>query len=149
MWRLIRCRSVVLKTHTRCRSSFRHNCSSLCLHMNPISEPIATISVAIKPIAVPSLANPRNVNAANPKVMDRYALRKKSRKRPSGSALADTGCSSIVLAIVRVIQTANAVSRSLAEDTRLGCGWNLLTLLLTAWCQCECEEQYDSQGPLE
>jgi hypothetical protein len=39
--------------------------------------------VAIKPIFVPSWANPRHVNAANPNIIERYTLRKKSMNKPS------------------------------------------------------------------
>jgi hypothetical protein len=52
--------------------------------MNETSDPTATVTVATNPIAVPSRENPRKVNAANPNVIDRYALRKKSRNKPSG-----------------------------------------------------------------
>lgn len=71
--------------YTTCRISFKPPCSSLLSCINAISDPSATITVAIRPIAVPSRANPRNVNAVKPKAIERYALRKKSRNRPSRS----------------------------------------------------------------
>jgi hypothetical protein len=52
--------------------------------MNETSDPTATVTVAISPIAVPSRENPKNVKAANPNAIERYALRKKSRNKPSG-----------------------------------------------------------------
>jgi hypothetical protein len=52
--------------------------------MNDISDPTATITVAQSPTAVPIRENPRKVKAAKPKIIERYALRKKSRNKPSG-----------------------------------------------------------------
>jgi hypothetical protein len=70
--------------HTVKRRSLRVISYPRLSQINEISDPTATIIVAISPTAVPSRENPRKVKAANPKVMDRYTLRKKSRNRPSG-----------------------------------------------------------------
>ncbi|KAF2831557.1 hypothetical protein CC86DRAFT_140792 [Ophiobolus disseminans] len=79
-------------SHTKCRSSFHIMSSSSLLYTNEISEPRATMIVAIRPSVVPSLANPRKVKAANPKAMERYALLKKRRKRLSDSAVMRNSC---------------------------------------------------------
>lgn len=51
--------------------------------MNAVSEPMARTTVATRAMAVPSRANPREVNAAKPRIIVRYAVRKRSSKRSS------------------------------------------------------------------
>jgi hypothetical protein len=50
---------------------------------NAVSEPRATMIVANNPINVPSRANPRQVNAVKPHIIEKYALRNRSKKRSS------------------------------------------------------------------
>jgi len=50
------------------------------------------MTVAMRPITVPSRANPRKVKAVNPNAIERYALLKNSRKRLSGPGGMKIGC---------------------------------------------------------
>jgi hypothetical protein len=104
--------------HTVKRRSLRAVSYSRLSQINEISDPTATIIVAISPTAVPNRENPRKVKAANPKVMDRYTLRKKSRNRPSGLDAIEASHWRMVMmvsAMPKVIEVG--LSRQL-----LGCG---------------------------